>query len=305
MIKGYHHSQFLPLSNLVKNKKERGISLSAVIPARNEEKTVGGVVGTLRRTLMEEVSLVDEIVVIDGQSEDNTITAARQAGASVYEVDEIDTGSIEARGKGAALWKSLFVSTGDVIICVDADIVNFHQRFVYGLAGPLLTDMSIQFVKGSYRRPLQVNGETIHDYGGRVTEILIRPLLSLFYPGLAHIAQPLAGEYGFRREAVKKIPFSSGYGVEIGLLIDMFNLFGLDALAQVDMDVRYHRNRSGTELGRMSFGILQTLLRKLQNDDILKLASPLCKTMVSMQNGGWLETEIDEKVLPPYSEVFK
>ncbi len=303
MINEYHHSQFLPVSTLVELKRINKTSISVVIPTLNEEKTIGKIVNNISSALKQEATLVDEIIVMDGSSQDKTKSVAKKAGARVFDVEEIQADSFSVNGKGAALWKSLFVAHGDILVCIDADISNFDQRFVYGIAAPLLMDSSIEFVKGKYRRPLRVNGETIHDYGGRVTEILIRPLLSMFYPDLAQVAQPLSGEYGFRKKSISQVPFSSGYGVEIGLLIDMYALFGLDAIAQVDMGTRYHRNRSGVELGEMSFGILQTFFKKLEQKKITKITESLHTQMKSLIDNRVVEKQIREVILPPFDEV--
>jgi glucosyl-3-phosphoglycerate synthase len=168
----------------------------------------------------------------------------------------------DAKGKGENLWKSLWFLTGDIIVWLDADIKNIAPKFIYGLVGPLLFNEQIGYVKAFYSRPLRLRDELRPAGGGRVTEILIRPLLNLFYPELASLMQPLSGEYAGRRAVLEKLPFSIGYGVEIGHLLDLYHEYGLEILAQVDMDMRIHRNRGNLELGRMSFGILQTFLAR-------------------------------------------
>lgn len=299
MIKTYSHEVFLPLRRLVDLKSRTNTRISLVVPARNEAATVGAIVAAVRKALVDEVGLLDEIVVMDGGSDDETASAAADAGARVVGVDQVPQGREAPRGKGTALWKSLFVTEGDIVACVDADIRDFSERFVYGLLGPLLTDDTVAFVKGAYRRPLVLDGVADENYGGRVTEILVRPLLSAFYPDLARLHQPLAGEYAFRREVAERLPFFSGYGVEIGLVIDLYRRLGLDAFAQVDMGVRYHRNRSGAELGRMAFGVMRTIVRRLQDEGRVCLREPLSETMISPGVNGWEEVRSVDVELPP------
>ncbi|HUF37949.1 MAG TPA: glucosyl-3-phosphoglycerate synthase, partial [Anaerolineales bacterium] len=210
-------------------------------------------------------------------------------------------------GKGEALWKSLFVTKGDILVWVDTDIVNFHPRFVYGVIGPLLTRTGLVFVKGFYRRPLRSGGQLQPGRGGRVTELTARPLLNLFYPGLSGVIQPLSGEYAGRREALEQLPFSSGYGVEIGLLIDIFERFKLQSIAQVDLLERIHRNQSLANLSKMSFTILQTLIRKLENrygQTLLEDVNRSMKFVHYSKGDYYLEVEnLAELERPPMVEI--
>jgi glucosyl-3-phosphoglycerate synthase len=259
----FHHSQFEPISALRDAKEQLGTSVSVCIPARNEAATIGRVVRVLRRALVDRSRLVDEIVVMDGGSSDDTAGIARAEGAIVYSEDEVLPEAGPGRGKGEGMWKSLHVCHADIICWVDADIQNIHPRFVYGLIGPLLADQAIQYVKAFYQRPIRDRRVTHPTGGGRVTELVARPMLSLFWPDLAGIVQPLSGEYAGRRELLEQLRFSSGYGVELGLLLDIASRCGLDAIAQVDLEVRVHRNQDMQALSRMSFGILQTALTRL------------------------------------------
>ena len=243
------------LPGLLDAKARTGTTVSVCIPARNEEATVGAVVTAIQSALIEAVPLVDEIVVIDDHSTDGTAARAAEAGARVVDASKVLTDHGEGHGKGEALWKSVHESTGDVVVWVDADIVNFDPGFVIGLLGPLLTDPEIDFVKGHYYRP-EANGVG----GGRVTELLARPLLAQYFPELADIAQPLSGEYAARRSLVERLPFVVGYGVDVALLIDAARTMGVAHLAQVDLGTRNHRNRSLEELGPQALAVSQAIL---------------------------------------------
>ena len=210
-------------------------TVSVCLPARNEQSTVGEVVASIRHHLVELTPLVDEIVVVDDHSTDLTAERAAAAGARV-----VDAGD---------------ESTGDVVAWVDSDIVDFDPAFVVGLLGPLLTDPTIDFVKGHYHRP-----ESDGVGGGRVTELLARPLLSQFFPDLAEVAQPLSGEYAGRRTLLERLPFMTGYGVDVALLIDAARTVGIEHIAQVDLGVRHHRNRTLDELGPMALTVSQVIL---------------------------------------------
>jgi len=260
----FHANEFADLELLMDLKEKQGSTISLALPALNEEKTVGKVVDTIRKALMEDVPLLDEIVLIDSNSTDRTREIAKEMGLPVHVHQEILPNLGARPGKGEALWKSLLVTKGDIIAWIDTDIVNIHPRFVYGIIGPLLFNRNIQLVKGYYRRPLRVGDQVQAGGGGRVTELTARPLLNLFYPELSGIIQPLSGEYAGRREAMEKATFFSGYGVETGLLIDIFEQFGLRAIAQVDLLERIHHNQELVALGKMSFAIIQTVLRKLE-----------------------------------------
>jgi glucosyl-3-phosphoglycerate synthase len=259
----FHHGEFWDIIKLVKEKEKKGMKISLCIPTLNEEKTIGKEVLILRSELMERYPLIDEFAVIDSGSQDKTLEVAGNYGADVYLASDILPEVGDKRGKGENLWKAIHQLKGDIICYVDADISNIHPRFVYGLVAPLIRREEIHYVKAFYDRPLNYSSGLRSSGGGRVTEILIRPLFSLFYPELTNVIQPLSGEYAARREVLEAIPFPIGYGVETSHLLDLYEKFGLDAFAQTDLDRRVHRNQTTNALGKMSFGILQTFFNRL------------------------------------------
>ncbi len=268
----YHHGDFPDAEALARAKREQGLTVSVCIPTINEEATVGEIVRVVRRELVERVGLVDEVVVMDSRSSDRTVAEAGEAGATVYQEREVLPELEPLSGKGEALWKSLFVLRGDLILWLDADIANFDPRFVCGPLGPLLTDSQIGYVKSFYQRPEADEGRGPVG-GGRVTELVARPLLNMFWPHLAGLVQPLAGEYAGRRTVLEQVPFFTGYGVEFGLLVDVAERFGLDSMAQVDLEHRVHRHRQIGDLSRMAFAVLQTALHRLQSGSHAALLS--------------------------------
>jgi glucosyl-3-phosphoglycerate synthase len=245
-----------PLTELLERKRQGGILISVVIPARNEERTVAGVAGSLVQDLVSDVPLVDELVVIDSDSTDGTGRVAAGAGAIVHRARDIAPMLGAYRGKGEALWKSLLVTRGDVLVFVDADLTQWGTHFVTGLLGPLLADPGVQLVKGFYDRVRTEEDGSVSTEGGRVTELVARPLLSLWWPQLAGVVQPLAGEWAARRVLMESLPIPVGYGVELSTLLDTTGRHGLDALAQVDLGSRAHRHQANHDLGVMAAELL-------------------------------------------------
>jgi len=299
----YHSNEFTDLNHLVHLKHKQNLSISLAMPALNEAKTVANVILAVKSALMEKVHLLDEIVLVDSNSTDATREIAESLGIPVVIHQQILPQYGVRSGKGEALWKSLFVTRGDIILWIDTDIVNIHPRFVYGLLGPLLTTPRVRFVKGFYRRPIKLGDKIQAEGGGRVTELTARPLINLFYPELSGIVQPLSGEYGGRRSALEQLPFFSGYGVEIGLLIDFFEKFGLSAIAQVDLEERIHHNQPLESLSKMSFAIIQAVIHKLEaryGRDILEDVNKTMKLIHYEPGRFFLEVEeIAEPERPP------
>jgi len=260
----FHSYEFEDLSALLAMKQKQGVTIGLALPTLNEEKTVASVISTIKKALMDEVPLLDELILIDSNSTDQTVAIAESFGIPVYKHPEIIPEMGTFPGKGEALWKSLHVLKSDLIAWIDTDITNIHPRFVYGIIGPLLKRSVVQYVKGFYQRPILVGEQLQAVGGGRVTELVARPLLNLFYPELSGIIQPLSGEYAGRRTALEQMPFFTGYGVETGLLLDLHERYGLEGIAQVDLEERVHHNQPLINLSKMSFAIHQVFISRLE-----------------------------------------
>ena len=266
----FHHASFPP-TELALLKESASLRIGVAIPTLNEEATIGGIVSHIRRDLIEDTPLVDRLLVVDSGSDDRTLARAAAAGAETATASEILPHLPPARGKGENLWKAChLLADCDILAFVDGDVANFHFGFVTGLLGPLLQHPEIRFCKAFYHRPLAA-GDFPHTDpgGGRVTEILIRPLLALLRPELQAVIQPLSGEYAIHRELLASLPIPTGYGVEIANLIDIHQRHGFAAMAQVDLDERIHRTRPTRELGHMAFAILHALWPRLAPNDPL------------------------------------
>ncbi len=305
----FHHSEFSNIKELVEKKKEQKLTISLCIPTLNEEKTIGKEIVLFKSELMSRFPLLDEIAVIDSGSEDKTLEVASSFGADTYLASDILPELGEKKGKGENLWKAIFQLKGDIIVYIDADIKNIHPRFVYGLIAPLLYNNDAHYVKAFYDRPLAFSGSIRPSGGGRVTEILTRPLFSLFFPELTAIIQPLSGEYAVRREVIEKIPFPIGYGVETSHLIDIYEEYGLSAFAQTDLDQRVHRNQTTRALGKMSFGILQTFLLRLKKkygiENLPELNTIFRQFQVRDETFETIEYNITEDERPPMITIDK
>lgn len=275
-------------------------TVSVVLPALDESATVGGVVRSVLPLLE---SVVDECVVVDSGSTDDTVAVARAAGARVVRCGEVLPDLPVVAGKGEVLWRSLAATSGDIVVFLDSDLVDPDPGFVTALLGPILSVPDVQLVKGFYRRPLRLETEEYGTGGGRVTELLARPLLAALRPELAGVIQPLGGEYAVTRQFAESVPFAAGYGVEIGLLLDAHTRFGLAGLAQVNLGVRKHRNRSLLALGVMARQILGTALSRCDID-----ADTTAEfTQFVQVDGEWLPDATDVLVAdrPPVREFIR
>lgn len=251
-----------PPERLLAVKRQLGVTISVVIPAKNEQKTVASVVGAIARSLVDDVPLVDELVVMDSDSTDATATAAADAGAVVYRTAEVAPGAGSFAGKGEALWKSLLATKGDLLVFVDADLTQWGPHFVSGLLGPMLADEQVRLVKGFYTRVFTESDGSTSTEGGRVTELVARPLISLWWPELAAVVQPLAGEWAARRSLMESLSIPVGYGVELATLMDTVSGYGLDAVAQVDLGSRAHRHQANHDLAVMAAELLMVAERR-------------------------------------------
>lgn len=276
----------LDLARLIDLKSRRSLSISVCLPALNEEETVGEICSLLHEELMDKAPFVDEIVVIDSDSTDATAERALAAGATVHRASSLvpQVGPL-VRGKGDALWRSLSVLSGDIVVWLDSDTRNAHTGFVTDLVAPLLMDESYILSKAFYERPLQDEEGVLTTGGARVTEIAVRPLLHLFYPELAVLVQPLSGEYAGYRDVFVRLPFFTGYAVDIGLLLDVAEGYGADRIAQVDLGRRIHRNRPTLQLGRMSFQVMQAMFKRFDEMGRLKFAHDLPDTLTQFHPG--------------------
>jgi len=272
------------IDELVRLKRQQGLTISLGLPALNEEETLGSIITAVKTELCDRHPLLDEIVLIDSRSTDRTREIAERLGIPVWVHQDILPQYGAYVGKGEALWKSLHVLKGDLIAWIDTDIKNIHPRFVYGLIGPLLKDRRIKFVKGFYKRPIRGPGGLQATGGGRVTELMARPLFNLFFPELSGIIQPLSGEQAGRREVLEQLPFFTGYGIETGLLIDLLEQFGLQAIGQVDLKRRVHRNQTLVSLSTMSFTILQVAMKRLEQHQRLQFFGEVSRSMKLIQH---------------------
>jgi glucosyl-3-phosphoglycerate synthase len=294
----FSHADF-PVARLAASRAE---TVSICLPARNEERTIGPILEQLLP--LREAGIVDQLVVVD-DSTDDTPSIARRLGAEVYDQSELDPSHGPVLGKGDAMWRALPVLTGDVVCFLDADSEQFGAHYACGLLGPLLCSESrhIDFVKGFYKRPFRVGDVTLPSEGGRVTELTARPLLNLFYPELAAIAQPLAGEIAARRALLEQLPFVTGYGVDIALLIDAYAAAGLDAIAQVDLDVRQNDHQPLRDLGPMAFAVLTAVASRLEREG--RLSGPLSQTFLGLADDGELQASAAGAVERPPLAVLR
>ena len=301
---------FRDFQNLAEGGATRNpLTTTLVLPTRNVADTIGPILDTVNR-LNERTGLIEQIVVVDADSADGTADIARSRGAEVYSENELLPEYGRAHGKGDAMWRSLSVARGDIVMFADADSTDFQEHFIYGTLGPLLTDPGIQFSKAAYRRPFTQDGKSVVDGGGRVTELMAKPLLNFYYPELTGFVQPLAGEFAAYRELLCSIPFVTGYGVEIAMLIDVLAEAGLAAMAQVDLEYRQNRHQQLRDLTRMSSAVLRALGRRVDvpererhpytPEDVLALPRPdIYLHAVATENGLRLDEHLNEQLERP------
>lgn len=318
--RSYDYRQFSDIAALAKRKRELGLTLSLVLPCRNVADTVGTIIDEIHAVNEKALSgspIVDQILAVDADSEDGTSEVASRHGAEVYSENELLSSLGGAHGKGDAMWRSLSVTRGDLVMYVDADTKDFKEQFVYGILGPILFVPQVRFVKAAYRRPFRKGESTEEDGGGRVTELSTKPLFNLFYPELAGFVQPLAGEFVADRELFSSIPFLTGYAVETGIMIDVLKRVGLGAMAQVDLGTRQNRHQHLRDLSRMSYAVLRAVARRLRQEG--RLVQPRDPSLpdwlfqfsdylhaVATPEGLKLQEHVEELVeRPPIAKVLK
>jgi glucosyl-3-phosphoglycerate synthase len=297
-VRGHHHAEF-PAERLA---AERQLSVSVCVPAREEAATIGRVVEGLVE--MRERGAIDQVLVIDSGSADGTARIAAERGAEVHDEASLLPQIGPVLGKGDAMWRALTAATGDVVCFVDADSEDFGPHFACGLLGPLLCETGVEFVKGFYRRPFKLVGTTAPEGGGRVTELTARPLLNLFYPELAACRQPLAGEVAARRSLLERLPWVTGYGIEIAQLIDAYREVGLDGLAQVDLDVRQNRHQPLRDLGPMAYAVLHAVSERLVREGRLdERALDAAGRFMTPADDGFEERRVELVERPPLASL--
>jgi len=282
-----HAHEWEPMA-LLAAKNDQAVTITVILPALNEEATVGAIVRTITSTLgpRSGCPLVDELVVLDSGSTDKTAEQAARAGATVIHRDEVLPHIPSVTGKGEAMWRGLSATTGDLVVFVDADLLSFNASYITGLLGPLLNDDKTALVKAVYERPLVRDDHVAVAGGGRVTELVARPLLNLYWQELAGVIQPLSGEYAARRTLLESLSFPTGYGVDFALLVDTAVMLGVRAISQVDLGVRVHRHHDDRRLGRMAAEIMQTAMTRLDPMGALQTGSELSATLIQFAAEG-------------------
>jgi glucosyl-3-phosphoglycerate synthase len=293
--RSFHHSDFPP----ERVAGERTQSVSVCLPARDEAATIGRIVEVLAD--LRERGAIDQVLVVDSASADGTGDIAARAGAQVVQQGDLLPHLGPVQGKGDAMWRAMSIIDTDVVCYLDADSEDFGAHFACGMIGPLVCERGISFVKGAYRRPFKLGDTAAAEGGGRVTELTARPLLNLFHPELAALRQPLAGEIAARRDLLERLPFCTGYAVEIALLIDAHAEAGLDALAQVDLDVRQNRHQSLSDLGPMAYAVLRAVAERLERDG--RLEHVVAGDFLAPEGGGFEPREVTLVERPPMASV--
>jgi len=299
----FHYSNYSNLNKLKKIKEQRKLTIGVALPAKNEEETVGEIIKIIKENFVDSHQIIDQLILVDSNSTDRTVEIAKSYGIPVFQASETLVGIAKNNnqwGKGDNLWKALYLLDTDIICFVDTDIRNFDPRFIYSLIGPLLMRDDLGFIKGFYRRPIQIGDTMQSSGGGRVTELTVRPLLNTFYPDLAKIIQPLSGEFAGRREIFESIPFCINYALETCMLIDIYTKYGLPIIGQSDLKVRIHRNQSLKSLSKLSFGIMQAVFNRLHIHGKVKL---LEEPITEDEKYHFKSVDISESQLPPIIEI--
>lgn len=295
----WSYLDYCDVDALLKQKEKSGETIAVVVPTLNEEHNVRTVLSHIKENLQEKAPLVDELIVLDGGSSDATCDIAREYTPLVYDAREGIGGDQWSNGKGLALWRAQFLAKSSIVTFVDADIENFDNRFVTAVVAPFLYDKKCGFSKSFYKRPIKQGGVKSASGGGRVTEILVRPFLSHYFPEATGFIQPLSGEYGFRRELMHELLFYTGYGVETSLVLDFVRKFGMGRVAQVDLGERIHRNRPLSDLGKMSYVIIQTLMEFADSKEVVRLSEWQSEGYVGLEdNGPVLHKGCTQEALP-------
>ena len=259
----FTYRDFGSARQLGRAKRERGLTVSLILPTRNVAETIGSVLSAVDYLRRPDIRLIDQVVVVDADSADGTADIARcHTDVEVYSENELMPEYGRTHGKGDAMWRGLSVTTGDIIAFADTDTGNFCRQLVTGVVGCLVTKPEIQFVKAAYRRPYTREELSVPDGGGRVTELTAKPALNLLFPELAGFVQPLAGEFAATRDLFFSVPFLTGYAVEVGMLIDVLKACGLEAMAQVDAGMRKNRHQDLSNLSRMGYSVLRAVLTR-------------------------------------------
>ncbi len=279
----FHGREFSRIDELVDLKRQRGLTISVGLPALNEEATVGNVIRILKEALIERHPLIDELVLIDGGSSDRTREIAASHGIPVYVQGDILPQYGDYQGKGEGLWKSLYALHGDIVAWMDTDIKNVHPKFIYGVIGPLLRERRLRYVVGYYRRTIRIGGSYYETGGDAVNELSARPLVNMFYPQLSGLIQPASREVASYREVLENIPFFTGYGVEMGHLIDILDYYGLSAIGQSDLEERIHRESSLISLGERAYALQKVVMRRIERDHSVRLLDELNTSMKLIQ----------------------
>jgi glucosyl-3-phosphoglycerate synthase len=290
--RSFHHSRY----DADWLAQQRSARISVCLPARDCAQTIGEIVAVL--AALRARGAIDEVLVIDAASGDGTAALARDAGAVVHQEADLLPQFGPVRGKGDAMWRSLSVASGDLVCFLDADIANFAERFAVGMLGPLVEFPEVEFVKAFYRRPFRADGVVVADGGGRVNHLLARPALALFYPELAGVHQPLAGEVAARRSLLERLPFSTGYGVEIAMLLDVWAAVGAGGVAQVDLDEHHNAHQSLAALSPMAYAVLKVIASRLERDGRLTSFAP---GLLRLADGGSFDAPLEER--PPHQSL--